>query len=85
MPELSLHEKAEAILAELTRLVDTTPGGLLIRKVGADVESPYAIKEESNGYTGRSWLVTVPPDEPWEETVQALYEMLCLTRGRPSR
>jgi len=82
--EPTVEAKAEAVLASLMALTDTTPGGVAL--VGVKPDGDFS-KKEGLSYNGggRTWVITVPEGEGWTGVVDALYQMLCTTRGREWR
>jgi len=83
--EPTIEAKAEAVLASLMALTDTTPGGVAIVSVPNDGE--YSKKEgySNGGSGGRTWVICVPGGDTWDVVVEGLYQMLCTTRGREWR
>ena len=80
--EPTIEAKAEAVLASLMALTDTTPGGVALVSVPSDGE--YSKKEgySNGGSGGRTWVISVPGGDAWDVVVEGLYQMLCTTRGR---
>ena len=83
--EPTIEAKAEAVLASLMALTDTTPGGVALVSVPSDGE--YSKKEgySNGGSGGRTWVISVPGGDAWDVVVEGLYQMLCTTRGREWR
>ena len=77
--EPTLEAKAEAVLAQLLRLADTTPHGVSLRGGGKEFSADESFS------AGKPWRVVVPREDQWSEVVDVLYDMLCVSRGREWR